>query len=98
MQAVNATPSPDRWENLFNHDQCTIKQIQKRLACNLSDAADTLLACCKFRRLNVDWPQCHNVMHQGWTAGNILHSLQAKTCTLDARTDGFDLPEASRFS
>ena len=26
------------------------------------------------------------------------HSLQAKTCTLDARTDGFDLPEASRFS
>ena len=33
-----------------------------------------------------------------WSQGLCVKSDEAKTCTLDARTDGFDLPEAPRIS
>ena len=57
LQPINC--SNPEWEDLVNNN--TIKTIEERLGCSLSDAAAALLACLKFQHLNADLPQRHNV-------------------------------------
>lgn len=58
LQPFNTTHYNKAWQDVFEQ---SLKTIEKDLACELTDPAGVLLACCKYQHLNTDLPQQNSV-------------------------------------